>query len=95
MDVGDQARAEPRAHALLDVLQLARRLLRGEHDLLVLLDQELKVKKNSSWLASLPQMNCTSSTISTSTLRNSSLNWPVFLVRSAVMKRFTKLSAVR
>ncbi len=56
---------------------------------------ELKVKKNSSWLASLPQMNCTSSTISTSTLRNSSLNWPVFLVRSAWMKRFTKLSAVR
>ena len=56
---------------------------------------ELNVKKNSSWLASLPQMNCTSSTISTSTLRNSSLNWPVFLVRSAWMKRFTKLSAVR
>ncbi len=56
---------------------------------------ELNVKKNSSWLASLPQMNCTSSTISTSTLRNNSLNWPVFLVRSAWMKRFTKLSAVR
>ena len=49
------------------------------------------MKKNSSWVASLPQMNCTSSTIRTSTLRNSSLNWPVFLVRSAWMKRFTKL----
>ena len=55
----------------------------------------LKVWKNSSWVESLPMMNCTSSIISTSTERNCSLNAMVFLLRSARMNWYMNFSAER
>ena len=39
MDVGDQTPAQPRAHALLDALQVRRALVRRDHHLAVLVDQ--------------------------------------------------------
>ena len=42
MDVGHQPAVQPRPHPLLDVLQIAGRLVGGEHDLPVLLDQRVE-----------------------------------------------------
>ena len=53
----------------------------------------LKVWKNSSCVLSLPIRNCRSSTISTSTLRNCSLNSMVDWLRMAAMKRYMNFSA--
>ena len=53
----------------------------------------LKVWKNSSCVASLPMRNCRSSIISTSTLRNCSLNSMVDWLRMAAMKRYMNFSA--
>ena len=55
----------------------------------------LKVWKNSSWVASRPPMNWTSSIISTSTERNSSLKAMVSLVRSARTNWYMNFSAER
>ena len=55
----------------------------------------LKVWKNSSCVLSLPAMNCTSSTISTSTERKSSLKSITCFSRSAWMKRYMNCSAER
>jgi hypothetical protein len=55
----------------------------------------LKVWKNSSCVLSLPAMNCTSSTISTSTDRNSSLKSIICRSRSACTKRYMNCSADR
>lgn len=55
----------------------------------------LKVWKNSSWVDSLPLMNCTSSIISTSTERNCSLKSTVFCSRRARMNRYMNFSADR
>ena len=55
----------------------------------------LKVWKNSSWVESLPLMNCTSSIISTSTERNCSLKSIVDLKRSARMNWYMNFSADR
>ena len=55
----------------------------------------LKVWKNSSWVLSLPPMNWTSSTISTSAERNSSLKLMVSLKRSALMNWYMNFSADR
>ena len=55
----------------------------------------LKVWKNSSWVESLPEMNCTSSTISMSTERNISLKPCISLKRRAETKRYMNCSAER
>ena len=55
----------------------------------------LKVWKNSSCVESLPAMNCTSSTISTSTARNCCLKVIVSRKRSAWTKRYMNCSAER
>jgi hypothetical protein len=55
----------------------------------------LKVWKNSSWVDSLPLMNCTSSISSTSTERNCSLNAIVSLKRSARTNWYMNVSAER
>ena len=55
----------------------------------------LNVWKNSSCVESLPAMNCTSSTISTSTERNSSLKSMIWRSRSAWTKRYMNCSAER
>ena len=55
----------------------------------------LKVWKNSSCVESLPEMNWTSSIISTSTERNCSLKAIVSLKRSARMNWYMNFSAER
>ena len=42
MDVGDQAPAEARAHALLEPLEVGGRFVGGDHDLPVLVDQRVE-----------------------------------------------------
>ena len=55
----------------------------------------LNVWKNSSWVLSFPPMNCTSSTIKTSTERNSSLKSIILRSRKACTKRYMNCSAER
>ena len=55
----------------------------------------LKVWKNSSWVESLPEMNCTSSIIKTSTERNCSLKETMSWFRRARTKLYMNFSAER
>ena len=57
--------------------------------------RELKVWKNSSWVLSLPAMNCTSSRINTSTLRKRLLNSSILSLLSEPISSFMKDSELR